>query len=112
MHSAVGYSLLGSVWALAAAGIAIKLRHRDRLGETSPLPCLGLGWLVLAVIKPLLAVLPLGGLLLLVAGGLAYSVGMLFYCRDDKRYFHAIWHLFVMAGSGCHFAAVLLYIAG
>jgi hemolysin III len=103
--------MLVFVWALAAAGIFIKVKHADRLAETSPLPCLALGWLVLAVIKPLMTVLPIGGLVLLVAGGISYSVGMIFYCHDDKRFFHAIWHLLVMAGSACHFAAVLFYIA-
>jgi hemolysin III len=111
MQGMVGYSLLGCVWALAAAGIAIKVKNADRLGETSPLPCLLLGWLVVVAIKPLMAALPVGGIELLVAGGVSYSIGMLFYCRDDKRYFHAIWHLLVMAGTACHFAAVLLYVA-
>ncbi len=107
----LGLLMLTSVWALAAAGIFIKVKHADRLAETSPLPCLALGWLVLAVIKPLMSVLPLGGLILLVAGGISYSVGMIFYCHGDKRFFHAIWHVLVMAGSAFHFAAILLYVA-
>jgi hemolysin III len=111
MHGVVGYSLLACVWGLAAVGIAIKVKNADRLGETSPLPCLLLGWLVVVAIKPLMATLPVGGLELLVAGGISYSIGMLFYCRDDKRYFHAIWHLLVMAGTAFHFVAVLLYVA-
>lgn len=111
MHGLVGYTLLACVWGLAAVGIAIKLKNADRLGETSPLPCLALGWLIVAAIKPLLAVLPMAGMALLVAGGVSYSIGMLFYCRDDKKYFHAIWHLWVIAGTGCHFAAVLFYVA-
>src|SRR5436190_8884006 len=111
MQGYVGFGLLACVWALAAFGIAIKLKNADRLGDTSPLPCLALGWLVLAAIKPLLAVLPVGGMVLLVAGGISYSIGMIFYCRDDKRYFHAIWHLLVMAGTGFHFSAILLYVA-
>jgi hemolysin III len=106
-----GLAMLASVWALAMAGISIKVKHADNLAETSPLPCLALGWLVLAIIKPLMTVLPIGGLLLLVAGGISYSVGLIFYCHDDKRFFHTIWHLLVMAGSAFHFAAVLLYIA-
>src|SRR5207247_1082899 len=110
MQGYVGFGLLACVWALAAIGIAIKLKHADRLGDTSPLPCLGLGWLVLAAIKPLIAVLPVGGMVLLVAGGVSYSIGMIFYCRDDKPYFHAIWHLFVMAGTAFHFTVILLYI--
>ncbi len=111
MHGLVGYSLLACVWLLAAVGIAIKVKNAERLAETSPLPCLLLGWLVVLAIKPLMAALPIGGLELLVAGGISYSIGMLFYCRDDKRYFHAIWHLLVMAGTAFHFAAVLLYVA-
>jgi len=111
MQGLVGYSLLVCVWGLAAAGIAIKVKNADRLADTSPLPCLLLGWLVVVAMKPLMAVVPTGGIELLVAGGISYSIGMLFYCRDDKRYFHAIWHLLVMAGTAFHFAAVLLYVA-
>jgi len=111
MHSLVGYTLLACVWGLAGLGIAIKVMNADRLGDTSPWPCLGLGWLVIAAIKPLLAAMPIAGVWLLVAGGISYSIGMLFYCRDDKRCFHAIWHGFVLAGTGFHFAAVLLYVA-
>ncbi len=107
----LGFSMLACVWAIAAFGIAIKLKYADRLAETSPLPCLGLGWLVLAVIKPLMVVLPAGGMALLVAGGVSYSIGMIFYCRDDYRYFHAVWHLFVIAGTAFHFLAILFYVA-
>jgi hemolysin III len=111
MRGVVGYSLLASVWLLAAAGIVVKVKNADRLADTSPLPCLLLGWLVVAAIRPLMAAMPVGGIELLVAGGVSYSIGMWFYCRDEKRYFHAIWHLLVMAGSAFHFAAVLLYVA-
>jgi hemolysin III len=111
LHGYLGFSMLACVWALAAFGIAIKLKNANRLAETSPLPCLGLGWLVLAVIKPLMAVLPASGIALLVAGGVSYSIGMMFFCRDDKRYFHAVWHLFVIAGTAFHFAAILIYVA-
>ena len=111
MKNPTGFALLASVWALAAAGIVIKVQNAHRLGETSPLPCLGLGWLVLIAFKPLLAAVPAGGIALLVAGGVSYSIGMIFFCRDDKPYFHAIWHLFVIAGTGLHFVAVVLYVA-
>jgi hemolysin III len=111
MQGFVGFTLLASVWSLALAGIVIKVQNADRLGQTSPLPCLGLGWLVLVALKPLMAAVPAAGIALLVAGGVSYSVGMLFFCRDDKRYFHAIWHLFVIVGTACHFCAVLLYVA-
>jgi len=111
LQGTLGWTLLGCVWALAGIGIAIKLKYAERLEETSPLPYVGLGWLVLAAIKPLMTVLPMGGLVLLIAGGVSYSVGVIFFCRDDKRYFHAIWHVFVIGGTACHFLAILLYIA-
>lgn len=106
-----GVVLLGCVWALAGIGISIKVKYADRLAETSPMPYVGLGWLALGAIKPLMGVLPTSSLVLLVAGGVAYSAGVPFFCRDDKRYFHAVWHLFVMAGTACHFGAVLLYVS-
>ena len=108
----LGLPLLACVWALAGIGIAIKVKYSDRLEETSPLPYVGLGWLALAAIKPLIAALPSGAIVLLIAGGVAYSAGVPFYCRDDKRYFHAIWHVFVMAGTALHFCAIRFYLIG
>jgi hemolysin III len=111
MEGYMGFALLACVWALAAIGIAIKVKFAKRLEATSPLPCVALGWLGLAAIKSLVAVVPIGGMALLLAGGASYSAGVVFYCRDDNRYFHVIWHLFVMAGTAFHFCAILLYIA-
>jgi hemolysin III len=110
LQGAVGFSLLACVWGLAAVGIVNKVRYIGRLEETSCLPCVGLGWLVLIAIRPLLEVMPLAGLGLLVAGGISYSIGVIFFCRDDLPYFHAIWHLFVMAGTALHFCAILNYV--
>jgi hemolysin III len=106
----IGWVLLGCVWTLAAFGIAIKVRYADRLNETSPMPYVVLGWLALAAIRPLMEVLATEGLVLLIGGGVSYSLGVIFFCRDDKRYFHAIWHVFVMGGTACHFFAILLYV--
>jgi hemolysin III len=111
MRNPMGYALLAAVWSLAAVGVYNKVRHANCLEQTSPLPCLCLGWLVIVAIKPLLVVLPLGGLLLLFAGGVSYSAGVAFFCRDDKPSFHAIWHLFVMGGSALHFGAIAIYVA-
>lgn len=110
MQGRVGFTLLACVWSFAAIGIAIKVKYAARLQDTSPLPCLGLGWLVLFAVKPLLAVMPMGGMVLLVGGGVSYSAGLLFYCRDDKPYFHAIWHLFVIAGTALHYGTIVLYV--
>jgi len=69
-----------------------------------------MGWLAVVATKPILENVPLGCVLLLLAGGLAYTFGVVFYARDYIPYYHAIWHLFVLAGSAIHFVAVLLYV--
>ena len=71
---------------------------------------LGMGWLVVTMIAPLRAALPANGIWLLVAGGLAYTAGTVFYAVKKVPYFHMVWHLFVLAGSVCHFLAVLLFV--
>jgi hemolysin III len=69
-----------------------------------------MGWLAVIAAKPLLALVPLGGLLWILAGGLAYSAGVVFFAWRRLPYHHAVWHLFVLAGSACHYFAVLLYV--
>ncbi len=105
-----GWSLFGVVWGLAVAGVALKfwLAGRFRLLSTSIY--LAMGWLVMVAIKPLSAALPAGGLKLLVAGGLCYTGGAVFYLWKKLPYHHAVWHLCVLAGSACHWAAVFLYV--
>jgi hemolysin III len=101
--------MLGIVWALALFGIIMKatrgvLRHR-RLAMTL---YLGTGWIGLAFIGPLALAIPLSALLWLIAGGIAYTAGTLFFANERMRYGHFVWHLFVLAGSSCHFAAVFI----
>ncbi len=105
-----GWSLFGVVWGLAAVGIALKFWFAGRFGLVSTLIYLGMGWLVLVAIKPLAAALPEGGLRLLFAGGLCYTGGAGFYLWKKLPYQHAIWHLFVLAGSACHWSAVFLHV--
>ena len=112
LHGAWGWTLFGVVWGLA--GIGLVLKAVDRLAH--PLVSTGLyllmGWLVLIAIRPLTALLPSAGLIWLVAGGLAYTVGVVFYLADSRwRCSHFVWHLFVIAGTTCHFFAVLWYAA-
>ena len=107
-----GWTLLSLVWSLAVVGIT--LRAFDRIEH--PFASLGLyllmGWLCVFALGPLLERVPLQGLLLLGAGGLAYMMGVAFFATDSRlRYGHFIWHLFVLAGTGCHFFAVLGYAA-
>ena len=106
-----GWSLFGVVWGLALAGIALRLRLRRRPTALFVSLYLGMGWCVVVAAKPLLAAVAPGGIALLAAGGLAYSVGVVFYVWRSLPYAHAIWHVFVLAGSAFHFAAVLLYVA-
>ncbi len=106
-----GWSLFGVVWGLALAGIALRLVLRRRPTGAFVALYLAMGWCVVVAAKPLLAALVPGGIVLLVAGGVAYSAGIVFYAWRSLPYAHAIWHGFVLAGSALHFAAVLLYVA-
>lgn len=105
-----GWSVFGVIWGLALLGVGYKIFFCGRHPSFSLALYLLMGWLVLVIIKPLLAHLPLGGFAWLLAGGLAYTVGAGFYLWKSLRHHHAIWHLFVMAGSTCHFFAVMLYV--
>ena len=105
-----GWSLFGLVWGLAIMGVVVELWGSARFRRWSLALYLGLGWLVVIAIKPMLTLVETGGLLLLLAGGLSYTLGALFYIWKRLAYNHAIWHLFVLAGSALHFFAVLFYV--
>ncbi len=102
-----GWSLLGIVWGLAMAGIIFKFLFVDHFKILSTAVYLLMGWLALIAVKPLLVLVPLGGLLWLLAGGLLYTSGVVFYAWKRIPYNHVIWHVFVLAGSACHYFAVL-----
>ena len=106
-----GWSLFGVVWGLALAGIALRLVLRGRPTALFVALYLAMGWCVVVAAKPLLAALLPGAIALLGAGGVAYSLGVVFYTWRGLPYGHAIWHGFVLVGSAFHFAAVLLYVA-
>lgn len=107
-----GWSLFGVIWALAIAGMALEFLPR-RGARILPLVIYFLmGWLVLIALGPLWQALPLMGLAWLVAGGLFYTVGVIFYSLDEKlRHAHGVWHLFVLAGSISHYVAIFFYVA-
>jgi len=105
-----GWSLFGVVWGLAIAGVVLKFWFAGRFRLGSTLLYVGMGWLVMVAIKPLMAALPAGGLKLLVAGGFCYTGGAAFYLWKRLPFHHAIWHLFVLAGSACHWVAVFVYV--
>lgn len=105
-----GWMLFGLVWGLAALGILFKIFFVDRFPIASTAVYLLMGWLAVIAIKPLLMLVPSGGLLWLLAGGLAYTAGIVFFAWGKMPYNHAVWHVFVLAGSICHYFAVLFYV--
>lgn len=105
-----GWSLLGVVWTIAVGGVAGKLLIPHKMAKFSTALYLLMGWIALIAVRPLLASVEPGGLLLLLAGGLAYSGGVVFYALERMPYNHMIWHLFVLAGSALHFCAILFYV--
>ena len=112
LRGAWGWTLFGLVWALAVTGVALKATNRIRHPHLSTGLYLLMGWLVVIAIKPLMASMPAAGLAWLVMGGVAYTAGVVFFAADARwRYAHFVWHLFVMAGTSCHFVAVYAYAA-
>lgn len=104
-----GWTLLTIIWVLAVAGIAMKIFTGHRHWWLSMVLYVVMGWLAIVAIKPILTLVPLPGILLILAGGIAYSGGLAFFAAHRLRYNHFIWHLFVMAGTICHYLAVLWY---
>jgi hemolysin III len=105
-----GWALLGVIWTLAVAGVIFKILAGARFGRLSTVLYVAMGWLALVAIRPLWQHMAPGGLAWLFAGGVAYTVGVVFYLLHERmRYSHFAWHLFVLAGTGCHFFTVLRY---
>jgi len=106
-----GWTLFGLVWGLAVVGTVFKTLGGVRYTTFSTWVYLAMGWLVLIAIEPVWTLVPKWGLFWLVAGGIAYTAGTVFFMAERIRYFHFVWHLFVVAGTACHFIAVLRYAA-
>lgn len=105
-----GWSIFGTVWGLAAVGIVIEIAFPRRWPVLSLVLYIAMGWVVVVAVKPLLTALAPGGLVLLLLGGIAYTAGIGFYVWHRLPYNHAVWHLFVLAGTVLHFFAVLFYV--
>lgn len=102
--------MIGLVWAFAIGGAIYRIAFANAFPHISALPYIAMGWLAVIAIKPIVESFPPGLLFWIVAGGLFYTGGVIFYRRDHVKYSHAIWHLFVMAGSLCHYCGVLYYV--
>lgn len=106
-----GWSLLAVIWTLAIIGITLKIRKRTRHSRITIVLYVIMGWLAIVAVKPMVMLIPAPGILLIFAGGIAYTGGLAFFALERIRYNHFIWHLFVIAGTTCHFFAVLWYAA-
>jgi hemolysin III len=112
LRGPVGWTFLVTIWALAVFGILAKCVYRFRFPRLSTALYLGMGWLIVLALRPLMTHVSPAGLAWLLAGGICYTAGVAFYATDGRiRYGHAVWHGFVAAGSACHFCAVLWYAA-
>ena len=105
-----GWPLFGLVWSLALAGIAFRVLCGTRFRAVAVGSYVLLGWLCVIAVKPILETVPLGALAWIAAGGLAYTTGVFFFAASRIPHNHAIWHLFVLGGSVCHYVAVVLYV--
>ncbi|MFI0435208.1 MAG: hemolysin III family protein [Parachlamydiaceae bacterium] len=105
-----GFTLFVIIWCLAFLGIVFKLFFKHRFKALSTALYLFMGWLIIIAAEPLMERFHPSGLFWLLAGGLSYTIGVIFYLLDKRRFYHAIWHLFVLGGSVCHYLAVLLYV--
>jgi hemolysin III len=101
-----GHTLLAAVWAIAAVGVAIKLRYPRRFDKLSVLLYLSQGWIVLLALDSITAALSNRALTLLVAGGIVYTLGVAFHLMERLRFHNVIWHIFVLGGAACQFAAI------
>jgi len=110
LRGPTGWTLFGIIWFLAVSGLILKVFFMNRFRILSPIAYILMGWIIIFAIKPLAETLPPGGIVWLVAGGLAYTLGVVFYAWKKLPFNHAIWHLFVLSGSACHFFAVIFYV--
>jgi len=112
LNGAWGWTIFGLVWGLAVTGVTLKIIYQASHPMLFTSLYLLMGWVIVIAVNPMLALVPTEGLLWLLAGGLSYTAGVVFFATDAQlKYGHFIWHLFVIAGTGCHYFAVLWYAA-
>ncbi len=111
LRGPLGWWLFGTIWALALFGVIFKLFYTGRFKLLSTLVYIAMGWLVILAAKPVMQALDSWTFGWLIGGGVAYTLGTVFYHRPKLAYSHAIWHVFVIAGSACHYIAVMAQVA-
>ena len=105
-----GWTIFGLIWGLTLVGIFFKVFFINRFSVLSTVIYVLMGWMIVIAINPVIEAVPPGGLILLVSGGLCYTIGLIFYAWKNLKYGHMIWHLFVIAGSVLHYFAVMFYV--
>lgn len=110
LHGPLGWFVFGLIWFLAVLGVVFKSLFVDRFAVVSALIYIGMGWLAILILGPLARAITWHGIMWLGAGGVAYTLGMLFFANDRLRYFHALWHVFVLAGSILHYFTIFFYV--
>lgn len=110
LNGAIGWTMFGIIWGLAIFAIVFNSISVEKFKKINIICCLFMGWLALFTIKPLIENVSLNGIILLVLGGLAYSLGVIFYKMKKIKFMHAVWHIFVMLGSIMHFFSIIKYV--
>lgn len=110
LHGSWGWSIFGVIWGLAIVGIILKLFYTGHFNLLSTILYVLMGWIMIIAIVPLVRALPVGGLMWLLAGGISYTVGAVFFLLNKWPFNHALFHVFVLMGSICHFVAVYWYV--
>ena len=110
LNGAMGWTLFGIVWAIAILGIVLNSISIEKFKKFSMFSYIIMGWAVVISVKDIMAKMPKGGLIFLLLGGIAYTVGIIFYALKKKKYMHSVWHFFVLTGSILQFFCVYLYV--
>lgn len=110
LRGPLGWALFGVVWGAAIIGIVLNAIDVKRFSKLSMVCYVAMGWVVVLAIRPLLQSLAMGGVILLALGGVLYTGGIVFYAQKRVHYMHSVWHLFVLAGSVCHYLSIVLYV--
>ncbi|MEK7818906.1 MAG: hemolysin III family protein [Bacteroidota bacterium] len=110
LRGAWGWSLFGIIWGLAIAGIFVKIFFYKKVKLFSTIIYIAMGWLIVFAVKPMIDTIPVDGLMLILSGGIIFTTGTYIYSQNKIPYNHAIWHLFVMCGSICHYFAIYYFV--
>lgn len=110
MRNPVGWAIFGLIWGMAVLGIVLNAIDLDRFSKISTLCYVLMGWGIVFTLPKITKVIGTQGTALLIAGGVVYTLGVIFYVLKKYRYMHSVWHLFVLAGSICHYLSILLYV--